>query len=169
MGYLTSLTAEERFFSKVDKSSGVYPDFSDPLVSLSPKDSGQCWIWKGGYNSNGYPRYSPKSGMGTIPYRIAWTYLKDDIPNGFHLDHLCRNPGCVNPNHLEPVTSRVNALRSNNPLAQNARKTHCNRGHPFTDENTIRDKENHRHCRICSRMSNTVWARNKRASMREEN
>lgn len=166
MRYYTSLSAEERFFLRVQKDSEVYPDFSDPLVRLAPGCE-PCWMWTGGYNSNGYPRYNRKSGKGTIPYRISWQYLVGPISD--ELDHLCRNPGCVNPSHLEDVPGRVNALRSDNPLARNARKTHCMRGHPFNGENTILDAKGHRHCRICSRMTNTEWARKKRARLKEEN
>ena len=35
------------------------------------------------------------------------------IGDGLVIDHLCRNPRCVNPDHLEPVTTAVNTLRGN--------------------------------------------------------
>lgn len=165
MGYLTSLTAEERFFRNVNRDSGIWPDESDPLVLIG-RDKGPCWICSGSYNSNGYPRYNSRTtDYGTIPYRICWRYLRGEIQN--QLDHLCRNPGCVNPDHLEDVTSRVNTLRSNNPTARNARKTHCSRGHEFNELNTVVDAKGHRHCRICSRLTNTEWARKKRARLKE--
>jgi hypothetical protein len=64
----------------------------------------------------------------------------------------------VNPDHLEVVTGAVNNARSNSPSAVNARKTHCNRGHEFTSENTYwaSPKKPHlrrtRRCRECQRM-----------------
>lgn len=166
MGYLTSLTPEERFFRKVNRDSSVFPDQSDPLVTAEPTN---CWMWEGGYNSNGYPRYHSRKGLGTIPYRISWTLLEGEIPAGYHLDHLCRNPGCVRPSHLEPVAPRTNAIRSSNPTGINHRKTHCSRGHEFSEENTIWDSKGHRRCRICSRMANTEWARKKREKERGGN
>jgi len=37
------------------------------------------------------------------------------VPEGMELDHLCRNTLCVNPEHLEPVTHRINVLRGKSP------------------------------------------------------
>lgn len=154
MGYYTSLTFEERFFRRVVKRSGVYPNPEDPLVDDRVRSS-ECWMWSGGYNSNGYPRYNCKvPGMGTIPYRISWKILVGDIEDT--LDHLCRNPGCVNPEHLEDVSPKENALRSDNPPGRNARKTHCIRGHPFNGENLLIRPTGHRTCRECSRVSSAA-------------
>jgi hypothetical protein len=69
------------------------------------------------------------------------------------LDHLCRNPACVRPDHLEAVTARENTLRGIGPTAVNALKTHCVHGHEFTPENT-RMKGIRRVCRECQRAAN---------------
>lgn len=44
-------------------------------------------------------------------YRWSYEYHRAEIPAGLHLDHLCRNPGCVNPWHLEPVSPLENMRR----------------------------------------------------------
>ena len=36
---------------------------------------------------------------------MVWLELVGPIPDGLQLDHVCRNRGCVNPDHLEPVTA----------------------------------------------------------------
>ena len=78
------------------------------------------------------------------------------IGSGLVIDHLCRTPACVNPDHLEPVTPEENTARGNNFLAVNKRKTHCPQGHPLSGEN-LRIKTNRRGvqgrvCRVCARV-----------------
>lgn len=102
-----------RFFAKVDAS-------------------GVCWEWTASNDGcKGYGRFDKQSA-----HRWAFEYLVGPIPAGMTLDHLCRNPACVNPDHLEVVSFGVNTLRGGSVSALNARKTHCLRGHPFSDFNT---------------------------------
>lgn len=94
------------------------------------------------------------NGEARSAYVAVWEWLRGAIPEGKVIDHLCRNGACVNPGHLEPVTVRENTLRGVGPSAVNAAKTHCLRGHQFTEENTYRPpKEPHkRKCRECGRI-----------------
>jgi len=73
------------------------------------------------------------------------------IPDGFHIDHLCRNRACANPAHLEAVPPRVNILRGVGMSAIHARQTHCVNGHPFDAENTLILPDGERCCRTCNR------------------
>lgn len=84
-------------------------------------------------------------------HRYAYTEIVGPIPDGLTLDHLCKRTDCVNPEHLEPVTGKVNTLRGNNPTAINARKTICANGHEFTPENTYLRPNGGRKCRTCVR------------------
>lgn len=84
-------------------------------------------------------------------HRIAYELAVGPIPVGLVIDHLCRNHSCINPEHLEPVTNVENVMRGESAWARNARKTHCKRGHEFTDENTIR-RNGTRSCRQCRSM-----------------
>jgi hypothetical protein len=84
-------------------------------------------------------------------HRVTYALVKGPIPAGLQLDHLCRNTSCVNPNHLEAVTTRENTMRSTGLSALNAKKTHCLRGHEFTPENTyVKRGDGARVCRQCA-------------------
>ncbi|MEV8523231.1 HNH endonuclease [Streptomyces sp. NPDC052000] len=93
-----------------------------------------------------------------MPHRFAYEALRDAIPTGLQIDHLCRTRLCVNPWHMEPVTARVNVRRSLNPAAANARRTECVNGHPFTETNTYTPPGGRgRFCRTCRRLRNRVY------------
>jgi HNH endonuclease len=114
------------------------------------KGEDECWIWKGSKARGGYGHINI-NGKYPSAHRVAYEIVKGEIPPGMVLDHLCRNPSCVNPNHLEPVTYRENLLRGVGITAINAAKTHCPRGHEYTEENTYISKRNQRTCRTCAR------------------
>ena len=69
-----------------------------------------CWVWTGRLNRNGYGRIR-WAGKEPVVHRLAYTLLVAPIPRTLLLDHLCRNRGCCNPAHLEPVTPRTNTIR----------------------------------------------------------
>jgi hypothetical protein len=92
-----------------------------------------------------------------MAHRWAYHHLVAPVSADLEIDHLCRNRGCVNPAHLEPVTSRENKLRGYGAAAKNARKTECKRGHPFTPENTGRTGGGGRYCKQCRHDANLVW------------
>jgi hypothetical protein len=110
-----------------------------------------CWIWMGSMAVNGYGMFKVRAGEQVLAHRFAYERAHGAVPDGLSLDHLCRVRCCVNPVHLEPVTTRVNILRGVGVTSANARKTHCHRGHEFTPENTVRAGRNGegRRCRIC--------------------
>src|SRR5690606_14050374 len=112
--------------------------------------TGFCWKWTGGLNPGGYGRFSV-GGRCVAAHRFAYEALVGPIPEGLVLDHLCRNRACVNPDHTEPVTDRVNTLRGFGPSALNARATRCSEGHEFTDENTYLNQSGSRVCLTCMR------------------
>jgi hypothetical protein len=82
-------------------------------------------------------------------HRLAWQRLVGPIDDGLHMDHVCRNKPCCNPNHLEPVTPAVNSQRGFTPVEGIAKRTHCSNGHELTPENEIDSRVPYRHCKTC--------------------
>jgi len=106
-----------------------------------------CWLWQGYINSEGYGEYRSKVLRTRLAHRIAYALDGDGTVPDMPLDHLCRNRHCVNPDHLEPVSVKVNTRRSNVGLQQSMR-THCPHGHEYTEENTL-TYGGKRRCRTC--------------------
>ena len=87
-------------------------------------------------------------GQSTYAHRVSYLALVGPIPGDLVIDHLCRNPKCVNPAHLEPVTRAENQRRDWEARGVYKYATHCKNGHEFTEANTIRNG-NERTCRTC--------------------
>jgi hypothetical protein len=87
-----------RFWSKVD-------------VRQSKKE---CWEWRGKLGREGYGFFNwgkyPDTHSGKS-HRVAYAIFYGQIEAGLVVDHLCRNPACCNPFHLEAVTHGVNIKR----------------------------------------------------------
>lgn len=106
----------------------------DRVLSRCVETPSGCWEYQGARGHRGHGYVSDK-GKQCYAHRVVYEALVVDIPDGLHLDHLCQNPPCVNPQHLDPVTPRVNGLRGDTPQSRNAKKTHCPQGHPYSGEN----------------------------------
>ena len=89
-----------------------------------------CWMWLGATNKRGYGHMSVRRTFIDI-HRLSYEFYKGLIPLGLQIDHLCRTPSCANPDHLEAVSPSINVLRGNTLPAQQAKQTHCKRGHPL--------------------------------------
>lgn len=116
-----------------------------------------CYEWQGARSKDGrgYAIFNIY-GKTTVVHPYLWQYHYGDYEG--HLDHVCKNMGCINLDHLENTTVRENVVvRSEiNIVALNARKTHCDHGHEFTPENTYNWK-NKRICRECGRKRAREW------------
>jgi hypothetical protein len=113
-------------------------------VEMTP----ECWLWTGARNHYGYGIINIQKKI----HRVAYEHFLGPIPEALVIDHLCRVRHCVNPEHLEAVTFRENVLRGDSGPARNARKTHCDKGHPLTGDNlTIIEVggRRSRRCRAC--------------------
>lgn len=129
---------------------GVTPVFKYLLGKFTIGDG--CWEWTAGKNAAGYGVFKNRRWPqhSRLAHRVLYTLLVGPIPAGLELDHLCRNRGCVNPKHLEPVTRRVNTLRGETRGARNAAVTHCPQGHAYDERNTWTAKNGSRNCRRCN-------------------
>jgi len=102
------------------------------------KQADGCWIWTGRVSERGYG-YIGEGKRRRRVHRWLWERERGPIPDGMELDHVCQNKLCINLDHLEVVTHAENMHRT--------RRSHCQRGHEMTEENTYR-----RRCRTCIRL-----------------
>lgn len=118
-----------------------------------------CWVFTGSRDRNGYGRICRKAGGTGLAHRSVYIALVGDPGDGVALDHLCRNPACVNPWHLEPVGIAENVARGANKRDRPA----CKQGHPYAPETTrLRNAGHKRVCMICNRL----WQAKYKASLR---
>lgn len=97
---------------------------------ISPEPNTGCWLWTGARTHLGYGRVLWE-GKNRYAQRVIYALLRRPIPAGLQLDHLCRVPACVNPQHLEVVTQRENLRRGMGCSARNTRKISALCGHPY--------------------------------------
>jgi LPXTG-motif cell wall-anchored protein len=131
-----------------------------------------CWLWTAALDKDGYGFVYPGVGKQNVrAHRFIYESLVAPIPAGLQLDHTCHNDAdcgggacdhrrCVNPAHLEPVTGRVNKLRS--PNTANSRlsaRTHCARG----GHQRWGMKNGTRYCLECARLDRAARVARKRS------
>lgn len=127
--------------SRVAASRLLATPLADRIRDSSSVTESGCWQWQRYTYGNGYAAISV-AGKQRLAHRVSYEVSVGPIPEGMVIDHLCRNKRCVNPAHLEVVTSRENTRR--------AMRTHCINGHEFDEENTWMH-EGKRYCRACRR------------------
>lgn len=122
----------------------------------------ECWLYAGVLDTvQGYGLICA-NGKVYRAHRVVYENLVGEIEPYKVVDHLCRVVSCINPEHLEVVSDLENKMRGMSPAAQNARKTHCSKGHTYTPENTTISKKGWRECRRCR----IQWDINRRAKLK---
>lgn len=119
-----------------------------------------CWLWQGDVTDQGYGRLMIDSRL-LYAHRVSYQLHVGAIPRGRQIDHICHTPACpggrgcphrrcVNPAHLEVVTSLENSMRGNHPLYTVARQLVCQRGHDLNDPENVYVRPNgKRRCKVC--------------------
>lgn len=80
--------------------------------NVDKREDDECWLWKGG-RARGDGQYGTLTVSGRVvrAHRHSYEMHNGPIPDGFVVDHLCSVKLCVNPRHLEAVTTEENTRR----------------------------------------------------------
>lgn len=127
----------------------MHQDTKYRVASRAARDSNGCWVWQGKRDRDGYGTmwiYRDGKKHTRFAHRVAYEAFIGQIPEGLQIDHLCRNRACVNPEHLEAVTTQENTRRG---VVARGLDDHCKNGHPRTPESTYVSGTGTRTCRIC--------------------
>lgn len=154
--------------------------YGEPIERFTAKIDQQpdgCWTWTAYVNDDGYGVFNDVDNEPCLAHRWSYEHHCGPVPDSHEVDHLCHNrdpdcPGgvtclhrrCVNPDHLEPVTTAENVDRA--PQHYGARDR-CDRGHPFDQENTLVRSDGGRRCRTCKRRRTRDYMRRQRAANRK--
>lgn len=147
-------------------------------------DENGCWIWQGSVAHNGYGTRQYR-GKHRTAHRAYYIHYKIEVPEGMHIDHLCRVKLCVNPRHLDMVTAKENMRRKPGVVPYEGKiertyggpssgATECRHGHPYSPDNVGQyvgrsgKKKGFlfMYCITCQRASVNKCARKKRAAER---
>lgn len=148
---------------------GMYPANEAKFWARVQETDG-CWEWGGRRTRQGYGHGSwhIDGKLVQLAHRVSYMLRVGPIPDGLVIDHLCRNPPCVRPDHLEPVLPYVNnVVRGHHWRAE---RTVCDNGHEFTPENTYQrpDRPKQRQCRACMREAGRRFAQAHRDQRNEK-
>ena len=96
--------AGKPFKPPVLRGSSIEAKFWQKVQKKEPES---CWLWTGA-KSGGYGFFRNDDGTFKRAHRYSFEIHKGIIPEGLVIDHICHNPACVNPAHLQSVTIKEN-------------------------------------------------------------
>ncbi len=89
----------------------TYDNLYDRLVANTREDEHGCWIWTGPKAPGGYPKVNVWHDGKHRTRRAHRVMLEEFHDIWFPFDeagHLCNNPSCIKPAHLEVQTKAFN-------------------------------------------------------------
>jgi len=120
---------------------GMRPTLAQRVFQKIRITEAGCWEWQGAKMGNGYGKVNINRKTPPV-HRVVYEMFNGPVPKHLDMDHLCRNRGCANPEHLEPVTRSENLRRG-----LGGTRSHCPRGHALVGENV----GSRRNCLTCKR------------------
>lgn len=147
----------------------------DEIATKRTVAVGDCLLWTGCVNREGYGVYYFKDRGSKRAHRAVWEMLVGLIPEGYDLHHTCPNKHCVSPEHLTPMKHGVHqathveniAIARKASNAAKLARTHCERGHPFSGDN-LGIAMGNRICLTCRRARQKAFQRTYRAQRRAQ-
>ena len=138
------------------KRRGASPD--QQLERAKVVTTEGCWLYRRAdrYGMVYHGRLDGRRWIQEAAHRYAYRTMVGPIPDGYDIDHLCRVKGCFNPDHLEPVTHRENIVRGESPIAGNAKRALCPKGHEYVWV-SYKNRPPHRVCRECAKQTTRKW------------
>lgn len=78
----------------------------------------ECWLWMGKTSKRRGGRVDGRISLrvdgkhvSRRAHRVSYEHFKGEIPDGYEVNHKCRQTLCINPAHLEAVTPEENIAR----------------------------------------------------------
>jgi hypothetical protein len=130
------------------------------LGHVAAEGSDDCWEWVGQIHPLGYGHFTLAGRGVQRAHRVAYALLVGPLGEDLTIDHRCRNRGCVNPAHLEPVSFAENLRRRRTDVLGKD----CPKGHPFVP----RGEGNMRSCKTCYQEYQREYLKGYRARKRQE-
>lgn len=117
-----------------------------------PEPNSGCWLWLSATIKSSDSRLYGVIGRcrGQLPrmalaHRASYELHIGAIPDKMQIDHKCQNTLCVNPEHLQMLTSKAHCQLT----MERSLKGNCRRGHLMDAKNTWYEKNGAKHCRRC--------------------
>ena len=125
-----------------------------------------CWNWMGGKTNDGHGTFWFR-GQKVLTHRFVYAWLEEPLPppSEQELHHICENPSCVNPSHLELIDHRTHMLKTPSVVTTvNATKTHC----PQCGGEYEHEANGTRYCPACKQETNRKLYQAKRQEILDQ-